>query len=101
MNRDSYIKVIGRIWLPPVRVASIFMLTDYDVENIVSYKKAYPVHSLRDAVFHWISLNANDYNEITDFMAMIVMPLTEKEVLFDWRSMDAELIYNDCMFDDA
>jgi hypothetical protein len=82
-------------------MASIFTLTDYDVENIVSYKRAYPVHSLRDAVYHWISLNANDYSEITDFMAMIVMPLTEKEVLFDWRSVDAQEVYNHHMFDDA
>lgn len=87
--------------MPQVTMASIFTLTDYDVENIVAYKKAYPVHSLRDAVYHWINLNATDYSEITDFSAMIVMPLTEKEVLFEWRSIDGQDVYNSCMFDDA
>jgi hypothetical protein len=98
----SFVQVIGQMWMPPSRAATVIELSNYDIDNIVAHKKAYQNKSLRDAVEHWLNLNAGDFQRIIDFRVDMEVPHGEgtDTVIFDWNNRDSELAYNDLTYND-
>ena len=80
----NYIRIIGRIWLPPVICAQELKLSDYDIGNIGELT--------RESVEHWLSTNAGDFQSIEDFSFSI------KDTDVEWSDEESEFTYSDLMF---
>jgi hypothetical protein len=89
----SFVRIVGKLWLPMCDAAQERILTAYDINNIRAYGDG---HITRDAVEHWVMLNTGDFSTITDFMAEIEDGSQSYE--FDWAIDDSEFVYCDCMF---
>lgn len=85
----SVIQVIGTIWMPAATCAMDIELTGHDVSNIEE-----PI--TRETVEDWLNCHSGDFQSIEDFRADL--EIEGETVVFDWKSDDSEITYNDCMF---
>ena len=53
------IRVMGKIWLPPISASYVYTLSPYDEENIGKLT--------RENVENWLRTHAGDFQEILDF----------------------------------
>ena len=80
----NWVEVVGYIWMPNVKAAQRIKLSGYDMHNIGE--------PTRENVEHWLSLNAGDFSEVTDFSATI------GETVIPWTDEENELTYFDCLY---
>lgn len=91
----SKVQVIGEAWLPSITCAMEYTLGGYELENIRAYGDG---EITREAVEHWLSLNAGDFQSVADFRTDI--SFDDVDIVFEWKNEESECIYNDCMFGD-
>lgn len=88
------IDVLGYIWMPSTLAATQISVSTYDVENMLGYAEHQTGKRelTRDAITHWLSLNAGDFSSIVDFHADIAD--------FDspWQNEENEMQFADCMW---
>jgi len=90
--RESYVEVIGRIWMPNTTAAYKYDLRDYDINNARDDKGKLTRESVED----WLCKNAGDFQSIEDFSASIEDG--EQTIDIPWRDEGSEVTYNDCMY---
>lgn len=89
--RQSYIDVIGKIWMPATTCAMRYRLTGYDVENIKAHDEKGKI--TRDAIEQWLVLNSGDFQSITDFSGSIEDG--DESITIAWKDDDSEMAYFD------
>jgi hypothetical protein len=82
--RRAYVDVVGPIWMPPIKAASTYQLSDYDLDNIGEFT--------RENIERWLCTHAGDFQYVTDFHA--VCGTTE----IPWATEDSECTFSDCMY---
>ena len=89
--RKSFVRVLGRLWLPTCIAATQIALDGYALENM----RATDGTIRREDVSDWLDLHAGDFSEVTDFSASI----EDGDITLDfpWSSEDNECSYHDCM----
>lgn len=80
----NWIEVVGRIWLPPVKVAQTIDLSAGDVGNVGE-------QPTRDDVQSWLDCHAGDFQEIIDFHAV----LGETEI--PWETEEGVRLFDECI----
>jgi hypothetical protein len=92
--RESYVNVIGQIWMPSTTGATRYNLTGYDIENA----RGDDGQITRESVQVWLDGHAGDFASVTDFEASIEDG--DSTVGIPWADEESELTYNGCMFPD-
>jgi hypothetical protein len=83
MVERNFVRVVGKIWLPPVTAAMEYPLRKYDLETIGEFT--------RENVERWLCTHAGDFSSIIDFYA------TSGDIEIPWGTEDGELIWEDCV----
>jgi hypothetical protein len=84
----NYVRVLGRIWLPPVIAAVEYPLTAHDLAQL----RDDAGEITRDDLDCWVSTHAGDFQHVIDFSASI------GDTEYPWAEEESELAYNDCMY---
>ena len=80
------IDVVGHGWYGQV-MATTYTLSPYHLENIGEFT--------RGNVQDWLDKNAGDFQDIIDFSA------SSDETVIPWESEEGEMVYDECMYQDA
>ena len=88
----NVIRIIGRIWLPPVVCAQTLHPSSYDINNMRDDEGKIT----RDSVEQWLGTHAGDFQSIIDFSVSL-----DEELESDWaKGEDSDMTYGDCMCPD-
>lgn len=91
----SQVEVIGYIWMPRVICATIYKLSSYDIENIVTTAKHLGTDFItREAVEQWLIRNSGDFSEVVDFSVTI----GDGDFNSTWEKEESEYTFIDCMY---
>ena len=88
MTVCSFIRILGKIWLPPITCCSIIHVLPSDVESIRVNGEI-----TREGVEQWLTTHSGDFQSIEDFYADIADG--ENDLVFDWVNEDSEEKFND------
>lgn len=81
----NFVRVLGTIWLVPIRAAMEYPLSRYDAENIGEFT--------RENVARWLLTHAGDFQHVEDFWA------TLGDAVIEWANPESEGIYFACVGD--
>ena len=87
---ESYIQVIGPIWMPPVVCAMQYDLGEWEVGNIISFD--------REGIEIYLSTRSGDFQCIDDFYADIYDPVDKVDYVIPWEAPESEYTFNDLMY---
>ena len=87
---ESYIDIIGIIWMPAIQCATRLYLSDWDVGNMQTLD--------REGVEIWMTTNTGDFQSITDFRADIWNHYDKCDVVVEWADPESEYTFNDLMY---
>ena len=85
----NYVRVIGKIWMPPITAAMEYTLSDSELESNHIDRD----NPTRDQIQRWVSTETGDFRSIEDFSADI-----GDRGIVPWFKEESECTYNDCMF---
>lgn len=88
----SFIRVIGKIWMPPVTCAMEYPIYSYELDNMRDDE----TNITKESIEYWLSSHSGDFQSIEDFYADIEAP--EGNIIVNWAKEDSENTYNDCMY---
>ena len=102
------IEVVGNIWQPGVGLCAMtYTLRPYDVGNMRGVRSG-GQNITRDDVEHWVALNSGDFQNVTDFRAVIddgPLPACDscghvkrRALVFDWENEENESAFLDATF---
>ncbi len=88
--KENYVNVLGYMWLPNSQATYRYDLRQYAIDNMKDDEEKIT----RESVENWLSMNAGDFQSITDFYAII----DNESVVIDWEKEENEITFNDIQF---
>jgi hypothetical protein len=88
--KKSFIKVVGKMWMPKATAATSIPLREYDIKNMEDDDG----NITRDSVEDWLTSHSGDFSSVTDFYADI--ETGKGNIIIE----ENEYVYNDCMYQD-
>ena len=93
-KHESYVDVIGRIWMPAATCAMRYPMSDHDVANARNDAG----ELTRESVEQWLSTHSGDFQSIEDFRISISLA-DGTDFDSDWEhGDDSACTYSDCMY---
>ena len=89
---ESFIEVVGRMWMPNTTAAMTIDLGAWELGNIQNEDGSID----RDAVEFWLTGHSGDFQSIIDFRADIQHPITDENLVFEWENEESEGVFADC-----
>ena len=89
--RKSFVRVLGRLWMPRCVAATQLNLCASDIDNM----RGPAARITREAVEQWVSSHSGDFSQVLDFSASIEDG--DNTVEFSWSSEDNEVSFYECM----
>lgn len=93
--RESYVQVVGSIWMPKVTCGQEKILSQYDIDNI---RDRVEPGITRANVEDWLTCNSGDFSSVDDFSASIEDG--GNTINIPWASEEGEFAYVDCVYTD-
>jgi len=90
--RESYVEVLGRIWMPGTTAACRYDLDRSAVEQCRDNDGAIT----RGSMEKWLSTHAGDFQSVTDFSASVEDGADT--ITIPWGSEDHAYTFEDCMW---
>ncbi len=87
--RESYIDVLGYIWMPHALCSLHIDVSAYDLSNMTDTEG----HVTRESVEQWLTMHSGDFSEVVDFSASL--EVGDETLDFPWSSEETEMQYLD------